>query len=86
MTLELIGAAVLSVLALTAVGVLVLHRPAPPVNPAPTPTRFTNIRVLHDDAEVREAARRACEREQLIARAAEQRAAHFGALTRSPGT
>ena len=48
------------------------------------PVVSTNIRVLRDEAEIREVAQRACEREHMIARAAERRAAHFGELTQQP--
>jgi len=52
---------------------------------APLPPRgpfvFANVRVLHDDREVREVADRAYAREQTILRAAQRRAARFGELT-----
>jgi hypothetical protein len=41
----------------------------------------TSVRVLRDEHEVQEAAGRAREREQLLARAAVERAARFDALT-----
>jgi len=53
---------------------------------APLPPRgpfvFANVRVLHDDHEVRDVADRAYAREQAILRAAQRRAARFDELTR----
>lgn len=52
--------------------------PSQPIVGAPP---VTSVRVLREEHEVQEAAGRAREREQLLARAAVERAARFDALT-----
>ena len=57
-----------------------VRRRAPHRLPVGSPP-LSSVRVLREDHEVQEAARRASEREQLLARAAVERAARFDALT-----
>jgi hypothetical protein len=56
-------------------------RRSAPSHPLAGPPPVTSVRLLREEHEVHEAARRAREREQLLARAAVERAARFDALT-----
>jgi hypothetical protein len=65
---------------------LARNRPSAPVPLKPRLETYRNIRLLRSDDEVRDVARRAYERESLIAHAADRRAARFRQLTRlDPG-
>jgi hypothetical protein len=85
MTLLLVAGISTGLLGLAAAGTFFLRRPAPRPQLEPAPVRLTHIRLLRSDLEISEAARRAGEREELLAQAAEQRAAHFAALMRATG-
>jgi hypothetical protein len=62
------------------------HRPTGVAALQPRPETYRSIRVLHDHDEIRDAARRAYQRERFIAREADRRGAHFRQLTRlQPG-
>ena len=74
--------AALSLVALVVAAIWVWRRPTPLDAVVPRPVVFRNIRVLHDDDEIRDLARRASEREQLIATAAGRRATRLGELAR----
>ena len=76
MTLLFIGIALL-LSALAGTIAFVQRRPSAVVSLQPRPETHRNIRVLHNDHEIRDAARRAYERECFIADAADRRAAHF---------
>jgi hypothetical protein len=85
MTFLFVGVAVLLAVLVAAFG-LARHRPSAAVPLEPRPEAYRNIRLLHNDDEVRDAARRAYERESFIAHAADRRAARFRQLTRlDPG-
>jgi len=60
---------------------LVRHRRSGPSQLHVETRPVTSVRVLREESEVQEAAGRAREREQLLARAAVERAARFDALT-----
>ena len=75
------GAAVLIVATVTLTTRL-RHRPATFALRQPEPFVFANVRILRDDREVREVARRAHASEQRIADAAQRRVARLGQLTR----
>jgi ABC-type lipoprotein release transport system permease subunit len=76
------GVAVLATVFAVAVG-FALHRPTAVTALQPRPETYRNIRVLHNDDEIRDVARRAYERERLIAYEADRRGAHFRQLTSS---
>ena len=80
MTFLLVGVAVLLVVLLAAIW-FARHRPTAAVPLPPRPQTYRSIRVLHNDEEIRDAARRALERERLIAHEADRRGAHFRQLT-----
>jgi hypothetical protein len=80
MTYWFVGVAVLVSVFVAAIGIA-RHRPAAAVPLQPRPQIYRSIRVLHNDDEIRDAARRALERERLIADEADRRGAHFRQLT-----
>jgi hypothetical protein len=77
----------LSSLAIAVTAWLALRRPTAWARVEPRPIVYRNIRVVRDHDEVRDLARRACEREQLVVTAAGRRGARFGELMtlRPPG-
>jgi hypothetical protein len=81
MTLLFVGIAVLLSAVAGAIALARLRSPA--VLPLdPRPQTYRSVRVLQNDDEIRDAARRAYEREAFIAHAADRRAARFRDLTR----
>jgi hypothetical protein len=81
MTFLVVGIAGLLSVPVAAIG-FVRHRPTAVAPLQPRRETYRNIRVLQNDDEVREAARRAYERESFIAHAADRRADRFRQLTR----
>ena len=78
MTMPITAALTATVASILCWTIALRTRRSAPVPPTPA-LAFRNVRVLRHD-EVEEAARRAQERERVIARAAELRAAHFDEL------
>ncbi|MCU1468591.1 MAG: hypothetical protein JWM72_4519 [Actinomycetia bacterium] len=81
MTFLFVGVAVL-VSAFAVASGFARHRAAATVSLQPRPEPYRNIRILHNDHEIRAAAQRAYERERFIAHQADRRGAHFRQLTR----
>ena len=81
MTVVLICVAAALVLGVAVRVTLVRRRRSAPSRLQIESRPVTSVRVLRDEHEVQEAAGRAREREQLLARAAVERAARFDALT-----
>ena len=81
MTFPIIGVAVL-ISAFAAAIAFARHRPAAVVSLQPRPQTYRNIRVLDNDEEIRDVARRAYERERFIAHEADRRGTHFRQLAR----
>jgi hypothetical protein len=77
-----VGVAVLASAVAAAIG-FARHRPGAAVSLQPRPETYRSIRILQNDDEIREVARRAYERERFIAREADRRGAHFRQLTHS---
>jgi hypothetical protein len=76
------GISVLASVSAAAIG-FALHRPTAVTSFQPRPEIYRNIRILHNDDEIRDVARRAYERERVIADEADRRGARFRQLTSS---